>query len=272
MIETAHPTGEACRNCGHILDGPFCAECGQAEHDGHAPTIAHFFHDLVHESVHVDGTIFRTLKALFFQPGKLTEEYWSGHIVSWVRPIRLFLVIAALHLLISTSVGPMNFSVGVERSPSGEPSYNLIIGADRHFLDKGNPFPEEQRRELIEAFKHAYDSVRYTAFLLFGFASWLLYLKQQPYFVGHVIAGLHFYSFWYLLGIVVSLLAKLHPNLNLLGFLSFVYLFLVLRYLFHEHWLLRLVKTLAFTIVIVVTELALFIAAASWVIHRSKFL
>ena len=57
-----------CPNCGRELTGRFCADCGQAEHDGHPPTIRHFLHDLAHEFLHVDGRIFLTLKALFLDP------------------------------------------------------------------------------------------------------------------------------------------------------------------------------------------------------------
>ena len=128
MTGTKHPASLACRNCGGPLTGAYCASCGQAEQDGHAPTLGHFLHDLFHEFVHVDGKIFRTLKALFFQPGKLTEEYWAGHVVSWIRPIRIFLIVAALHLLVSKGVGPLNFQVELERSPSGNLNVNLNNG------------------------------------------------------------------------------------------------------------------------------------------------
>jgi len=272
MVETTNRASHTCRNCGHSLDGPFCTECGQAERDGHPPTVGHFFHDLVHEFLHLDGTIFRTLKALFFQPGKLTQEYWAGHVVSWIRPIRLFLVIAAIHLLVSTGVGPLNFLARLNRAANGSLHFDVYTSPSQIAASRAKPVPEKQQREFFEKFEKAYDSIRYSSFLVFGLASWLLYRRRQPYFVNHLIAGLHFYSFWYALAVLASLPAKLLPELsglNLLNYLSFVYLFLALRRLFHERWPLRLVKTLALIVVLLVTELALALAASSWVMHNS---
>lgn len=273
MVETTNPAGHACRNCGRHLDGPFCAECGQAERDGHPPSAGHFFHDLVHEFLHLDGTIFRTLKALFFQPGKLTQEYWAGHVVSWVRPIRLFLVIAAIHLLISTGVGPLNFLVQLNRAANGSTHVDVYTSPSQLAASSAKAIPEERQREFFHSFQKAYDSIRYSSVLVFGLASWLLYRRRQPYFVNHLIAGLHFYSFWYALSVLVSVPVKLMPGvpgLNLLNFLSFIYLFLALQRLFPEHWFLRIVKTLALVVVLMTTELALALAASSWVVRHSN--
>jgi len=269
MIENTHRASHACRNCGHVLDGPYCAECGQAERDGHPPSLAHFFHDLIHEFVHVDGTIFRTLKALFFQPGKLTEEYWAGRVVSWVRPIRLFLVVAAIHLLVSTGVGPLNLGIRLERDSKGELNVGVYNDDGLFARHKGQTqVPEEQRREFFEKFEKTYDLIRYSSVLIFALGGWLLYRRQQPYFVSHLIAGLHFYSFWYSLAVVASLPARWNPGFNGLNMLSCVYLFLALRRLFHEYWLLRFLKTVILFALVLTTEGALGLAAAAWVSHH----
>lgn len=269
MVEEAERSvAEACRNCGHVLDGPFCSKCGQAEHDGHPPTLGHFFHDLVHEFLHVDGTIFRTLKALFVQPGKLTEEYWAGRVVSWVRPIRLFLIIAAIHLLLSTGVGPTNLKLQVERDAKGKLSFWGYQNDKQLAQHKGTFVPESERREIAERLSHIYASVRYGAVLVLAFGSWLLYRRQQPYFVSHLIAGLHFYSFWYVLAIVESFFNRWNSNFSGLTFLSVIYLFLALRRLFPEHWAWRLVKTIVLFIAIYLTELSLYMLAAGWVLNH----
>src|SRR5665213_1796905 len=149
--KTAHVTREKCRNCDHALTGPYCAACGQAERDGHPPTLGHFFHDLVHEFAHVDGKIFRTLFALLFQPGKLTEEYWAGRIYSWVRPIRLFLIVVALQALVSSGQGPLNHQVRVDRSIEGDLSVNIASDVLR-FEGKEEHVPASERE--VSEFSH----------------------------------------------------------------------------------------------------------------------
>jgi Protein of unknown function (DUF3667) len=265
MADIAHSADHQCPNCGHKLAGAFCANCGQAAHDGHPPTIGHFLHDLLHESLHVDGTIFRTLKALFLQPGKLTEEYWAGHIVSWIRPIRLFLVVAALHLLISTGIGPLNFKVGVNRSPHGDLAFSFTSNGGVTKLPAGSvPVPEATRREFLEKFEKVYHEVRYLSVLIFALAVWLLYRREQPYFVANLILALHFFSFWYALAIVANLGARWQEILQDLSFLTPVYLFLMLRHLFHERWYVRLGKTVLLYGFLLATELSLVLAAGSW--------
>lgn len=261
---------ETCRNCGHALSGAYCSNCGQAEHDGHPPTIGHFFHDLVHEILHVDGTIFRTLKALFFQPGKLTEEYWSGRVVSWIRPVRLFLIVIALHLLISTGVGPLNYQLALERKPNG--SLHFSVGTDGQVVNTragDTPVPEAERREFFEKFGHVYAAIRYTSVLAFALASWLLYRRRQPYFVSHLIAGLHFYSFWYAFAMLVSLAARWSPEWNKLMALTVLYLYLALGRLYRERWYARIWKTIVLYVFLLAVELGLGIAAGAWVARQA---
>jgi len=269
MAEIAHSPDHACRNCGRALAGVYCSACGQSEHDGHPPTVFHFFHDLLHEFLHVDGPIFRTLKALFFQPGKLTEEYWAGRVVSWIRPVRLFLVVIALHLLVSTGVGPLNYQSSLTRKANGDLHY--AIGTDLQTVGVpagGTPVAEAQRREFFEKFGHTYSAIRYTSVLAFALASWVLYRKRQPWFVSHLIAGLHFYSFWYALAMLVSLAARWNPEWNKLTLLIVVYLFLGLRRLYREPWYLVVLKTIVLYVFLLAVELGLGLAAGAWVANR----
>jgi uncharacterized protein DUF3667 len=268
MAELAHSADHQCRNCGHKLTGPYCAACGQAAHDGHPPTLRHFLHDLLHESMHVDGTIFRTLKALFIQPGKLTEEYWAGHIVSWIRPIRIFLVIAALHLLISTGVGPLNFRVSVIRTAHGDLHLSVSGGGAVDAPAGSAPVPEAERRKLLGKFEAAYHEIRYLSVLLFALGVWLAYRRKQPYFVNNLILSLHFYSFWYALAIVADLAARWHVFLRDLSFLAPLYLFLALGHLFHERWYVRLGKTILLSAFLLAIELGLGLAAGWWAYPR----
>lgn len=92
---TRHP--EYCANCGTSLRGSYCHSCGQSVHD----PVRHFSHAVeeVFESFwHLDGRIFRTLRDLPF-PGRIANRYLGGHRVSYVAPLRLFLVLSVLTFL-----------------------------------------------------------------------------------------------------------------------------------------------------------------------------
>lgn len=208
-----------CANCRKPLHGEYCSHCGQPAHEGHAPTLRHFFHELTHEFLHVDGKIGRTVKALLTAPGLLTAEYWSGRIVSWIRPIRLFLIVVAAHLLSSPGIGPLNYQVVLYRNARGVIILQATGNPESVARQAGfQPLPEAERKAAFEKFERVYLPIRYFSPLAFALASWLLYRKSQPYFVNHLVGGLHFYSFWYTLAILVGLLGRWHSEINALGF------------------------------------------------------
>ncbi len=124
---------------------------------------------------------------------------------------------------------------------------------------------EEEREAFSHEFQKAYAFIRYTSVLLFALAAWLLYHRQQPYFVSHLIGGLHFYSFWYAIAALASLPARLNPIWNNLSVLACVYLFFALGRLFHERWYVQLAKTIALYLFVNMTELGLGYAAAKWI-------
>ena len=79
----------ACLNCGTLLIGPHCHECGQRGHVHR--TLGAFFHDLVHGVLHFDGKTWRTLPLLAWRPGELTRRYIAGERARFVSPMALFL-------------------------------------------------------------------------------------------------------------------------------------------------------------------------------------
>lgn len=268
-MSAAHPDIAACPNCGGRTVHAFCADCGQSAADGHPPTVGHFFHDLLHEVVHLDGKIGRTLKALLISPGTLTREYWQGRVAAWIRPIRIFLVAAAIHLFFATGIGPVNFHVAVERAPNGDRHISVSSRTDAGLHQDGFVAEDEHlQRELLEEFGHTYNAVRYLSPLLFACACWLLYRRQQPYPVSHLIFALHFYSFWYVLATVEGLLVTaqpvLQPALQGLLLVSFVYLALALRRVFGQSWVLTATKTIILSALLVAIEGGLAFGAISY--------
>lgn len=173
---------------------------------------------------------------------------------------------AAIHLLLSSGVGPLNYHVSVRRAPSGNKFVNIGPEADsKMFVAKdAAPVPENERRELEEKFDHTYLSIRYTSVLAYMVLSWMLYRKRQPLVVSHLVAGLHFYSFWYLLAAAVSQIAKYGAVWARLGLLSSIYLFFSLRRLYQQGVFATLWKTAVIFSGSIVFELLLAFLAATW--------
>jgi len=97
-----------CRNCGALVDGAYCAACGQ-ETALRLPTLREFVREAAGRYVALDGRFWRTMFALLARPGFLTREYLAGRRRRYIRPARLYLFatlifFAATRLL----VGPID--------------------------------------------------------------------------------------------------------------------------------------------------------------------
>lgn len=93
------PSSGECLNCGAPLSGRYCHACGQDSTLALRP-----LPDLVAEwSDAVLGwetRSGRTLRALLFEPGRLTEEYAAGHRASWIHPLRVYLATSVVALAV----------------------------------------------------------------------------------------------------------------------------------------------------------------------------
>lgn len=79
----------ACLNCGAVVDGTYCQNCGQKRHVHRSLTA--IAHDLVHGVLHLDGKLWRTLPLLTFKPGEITRRYIEGERATFVSPMAMFL-------------------------------------------------------------------------------------------------------------------------------------------------------------------------------------
>ena len=76
--QTVKPVPAArCLNCGAVLTGRYCANCGQTA-DVHVPSTRELFHEVIEGITHSDSRLWNSLKLLWFKPGKLTQEFVAG--------------------------------------------------------------------------------------------------------------------------------------------------------------------------------------------------
>lgn len=203
--------------------------------------VAHLTHDFLHEFIHIDGKIWKTVLSLLIRPGLLTAEYWAGRRGQWIRPLRLYLVISALTLLLApNAAGPLGFRIW----KNGD-AYHVGTNAPKD----GTPATEEFNHSV----QKYYLWIRYLSLGLFAAGSLALYRKLRPEYGAHLIFGLHFYSFEYLVG---GLLARLWPDVAspVTVFLGFVYLFFSLRRAFGQKVLITFMKTVALFTVVAAAE------------------
>lgn len=108
--------GRRCENCEVPLQGPFCHQCGQPEKTPIRDLVS-LSTDAVDYLFDVDARLWKTLRDLFLRPGRLTEAYLRGKRMSFVRPLRIYLVISALLFVVVSSMSDMD---GLKVSADGD--------------------------------------------------------------------------------------------------------------------------------------------------------
>ncbi|MFN9716365.1 MAG: DUF3667 domain-containing protein, partial [Sphingomonadales bacterium] len=137
-VEPAHgEAGEApaapaaCANCGAMVSGHYCAQCGQKAHVHRS--LAAIGHDIMHGVLHLDGKLWNTLPLLTFKPGELTRRFIAGERAKFVSPMAMFLFSVFAMFAVFQMVG---ISAPTDIAPG-------VFGAD-----KGNPFQTEVRNQI----------------------------------------------------------------------------------------------------------------------------
>ncbi len=118
----ADPSADAahapCRNCGTVLQGPYCHVCGQHGHDP-LRSVAHAVEDVFESFWHLDGRVFRTLRDLLV-PGRLAAAYLDGRRARYLPPLRLFVILTVLTFF----VGKLTLHVD-----PGTSDHGIAVGA-----------------------------------------------------------------------------------------------------------------------------------------------
>src|SRR5579872_3783918 len=93
-----------CLNCGTILQGKFCHNCGQ-ENLEMKESFGHMMNHAISDYFHFDQQFFSTIKPLLFKPGFLTNEYLAGRRASYLHPIKMYIFISIVYFLLAFQIG-----------------------------------------------------------------------------------------------------------------------------------------------------------------------
>jgi len=218
----------ACLNCGESFgEGGerrrrFCPECGQ-ETTVRAPTLGEFAQQFGGAYFATEGALWRSLRLLISQPGALTAQYLAGRRKHYVLPLRLYLTISLLVLLLVRVVG--SGSVAVKLGDTAEiarENSNIVmdLGGGRAGMRGGVFFCEnlptwvckriqrrvdiDPRRMLgeVESMKDRFlGNLGGAMFVLLPcFALWLklAYRNRRLRYTEHLVFALHVHAYWFL--------------------------------------------------------------------------
>lgn len=179
----------------------YCPQCGEKQPHHHDLTLGHFLHDLLHELVHLDSKLFRTLRELVLKPGELTVAYFAGRKTRYIAPLRIFLTLFALQFLAYTVYKPVAiYSLdGLFRFDTSQKFEGAL---ERAAAKRKIPYPQ-----LVEQVEHRWQKNMSMLNLagIAGFAAVLklLYARRRRYLAEHLIFASHYMSFAYLVSLVI---------------------------------------------------------------------
>ena len=204
MSDTAAPVPELsagttlCANCGAGLSGPFCSNCGQKRAHGR-PTLHDFFHDAIHEFLHVDGKIFRTVRLLVFSPGTLTSEFNAGRRSRYISPIRLYLIFSVVFFALLAVAGKKGDAMKVSYKPN---ELTRATALEKRMLE-GVARAESNPAGLSHAIESSLAKAMFVLMPLFAALMLLFFRRQERYYIPHLYASIHLHAFAFLLFAVV---------------------------------------------------------------------
>lgn len=216
-----------CTNCGATLAGEFCQACGQKRFVDSDRRFGHLMHQFLASATDLDGRVWRSLRALLFQPGLLSREYMLGRRARWISPVSLFLAVSVVYFVAPLHGGDfaLQFNQQVSgrvRLLAGEPEEKL---SEAQLASNGQAHSRFTMRWIDERvrardaaarsgshgasgysyrdYRIAYDAKaddvsKALTILHVPFAALalqLLFAYQRRYFAEHFVVALHFFAF-----------------------------------------------------------------------------
>ncbi|GAA4332255.1 DUF3667 domain-containing protein [Flaviaesturariibacter amylovorans] len=139
-----------CLNCGSLVHGRFCHQCGQENivtHQNFFSLVQHFIFDLFH----FDGKFFDTVRYLLFKPGFVPKEYVAGKRMSYLDPIRMYLFTSALFFLVFFAISKIDLG-------SQDPTTRALSKAERYEVAAGLNPPKDSFQ--VHALARVLDTTR----------------------------------------------------------------------------------------------------------------
>lgn len=231
------PEEAVCRNCETKLISRYCHNCGQDFFSGSERSLVAIIDNTFDTLFAWDSKILITLKYLLFYPGKLTNEYFSGRIVRYVYPSKLFWFISLLFFAVSIT------AIDSEISKEIDSELNISISEEKNNEEKNNEEKPKKLvninsnedtaivREFINSIKsHTFSVLPYVTLALIPFFALLLKLffkKKKPFYASHIIFSLHFFAFTFIIFFLIFVRIYFLPNW---GFIDIILTISILIY------------------------------------------
>jgi hypothetical protein len=135
-----------CLNCGTLLSGKYCHNCGQ-ENLEIKESFVHMVNHAVSDYFHFDHQFFHTLVPLFFKPGKLTNEYMAGKRMQYLHPVKMYIFISLVFFFLYFKKDS-NEKKEVEVKKTTTEKASIVRDSVKNALSKIPNLTEKQREDI----------------------------------------------------------------------------------------------------------------------------
>lgn len=210
-----------CLNCGTTLTGRYCRECGQGSRLRPLSLWA-LVMEFVEEIFDLDSKVWRSLRPLMLQPGRITNEYLAGRRASYVSPLRFYLTASVLFFIVAVLTdNTPRLSWGdadearqaieaAEQEDGGSALIALSEGCDKITIDIDADWARTWQEHVIESCKQvsadsgksleraSIDNIPIVMVIfipVLALVMKLLYPLSKRFYVEHLVFFLHYHAF-----------------------------------------------------------------------------
>lgn len=234
-----------CLNCGTVLNGRYCHQCGQENIEQKQP-IGRVILDFLDGFTYFDSKFFKTVKPFILKPGFLVKEYNSGKRNTYLSPVKMYFFLSFLYFLLqfgfnknqevdvirveipkdstetvtqrresifslvydSTVTLHRYDSTQLSMPPNERDGYirSLFLRRYLHTLDKWSDNPEILTEELNRKFNSSVPQIVFLLMPLVALLLKLFYLRRKIYLIDHLVFSLNLHCFVFLLLIFITFL------------------------------------------------------------------
>lgn len=268
---------KTCPNCKETFDCSFnyCPNCGQSSKDLKL-NFKYFVSEFLSGMFNIDSKIFRTLRLLFFKPGKLSKEFIAGKRNSYIQPVRLYLIGSLIYFTVASLVtDPIKLTTNkgdelpdnivtlenldsLQSNLTQEDTTDIIISESVDSLFNGvtsveklkNLGSKEGRKKFI---KNLQSNIPIGMFILVPLTALLLFMffSKNSYYIEHLIFVIHLQTLIYILFTLFNLLELVVAE-NIINGISatlfFTIVFIWIKKYYEIGWWTTIWKTLLFLI------------------------
>jgi hypothetical protein len=247
MIRIQTTPKQECPDCFTGLN--YCPDCGEKRFQEGDFSLKKFFSGIFEDFTNIDTRFFKTIFLLTFRPGYLTNEYSRGVRVHYIKPLRLFVMIALIHFLAFGLSSSIDF-------------YNIHTV---HFIDRFGLYDRILRSGFLNGYQPVYTDpvllnkeiknilsvvIYIVIFAVAGFF-YFLFREKRRFYTEHLVFIFHIISAAFLRNFLLIPIFFISFPLGIImaAGLNFIYVVLAIRN-YYGIKLFRAIMTLAPTLII----------------------